>query len=92
MRRGVRGLRDQLRQMGHDGLRLVFELARREADRQHAGGPAPHVAAAVALERGAVSVEPPAVDLDLPSLIVLPIDYSLDVAISEELGPETVIT
>ena len=29
---------------------------------------------------------------DLPSLIVLPIDYSLDVAISEELGAETVAT
>ena len=28
----------------------------------------------------------------LPSLIVLPIDYSLDVAISEELGAETVAT
>src|SRR5215208_4434239 len=27
-----------------------------------------------------------ALDLDLPSLIVLPIDYSIDVAISEELG------
>jgi acetolactate synthase I/II/III large subunit len=27
---------------------------------------------------------------DLPSLIVLPIDYSIDVAISEELGTETV--
>jgi acetolactate synthase I/II/III large subunit len=31
-----------------------------------------------------------ALDLDLPSLIVLPIDYSLDVAISQELGTETV--
>jgi acetolactate synthase-1/2/3 large subunit len=31
-----------------------------------------------------------ALGLDLPSLIVLPIDYSLDVAISEELGTETV--
>jgi acetolactate synthase I/II/III large subunit len=31
-----------------------------------------------------------ALDLDVPSLIVLPIDYSLDVAISEELGTETV--
>jgi len=30
--------------------------------------------------------------LDVPSLIVLPIDYSLDVAISEELGAETVAT
>jgi acetolactate synthase I/II/III large subunit len=30
--------------------------------------------------------------LDVPSLIVLPIDYSLDVAISEELGTETVAT
>ena len=29
---------------------------------------------------------------DLPSLIVLPIDYSIDVAISEELGRETVAT
>jgi acetolactate synthase I/II/III large subunit len=33
-----------------------------------------------------------ALALDLPSLIVLPIDYSLDVAISEELGTETVAT
>jgi acetolactate synthase I/II/III large subunit len=33
-----------------------------------------------------------ALSLDLPSLIVLPIDYSLDVAISEELGTETVAT
>jgi acetolactate synthase I/II/III large subunit len=33
-----------------------------------------------------------AVGLDLPSLIVLPIDYSMDVAISEELGTETVAT
>jgi acetolactate synthase I/II/III large subunit len=31
-----------------------------------------------------------ALDLDVPSLIVLPIDYSMDVAISEELGTETV--
>lgn len=31
-----------------------------------------------------------ALGLDVPSLIVLPIDYSLDVAISEELGTETV--
>jgi acetolactate synthase-1/2/3 large subunit len=31
-----------------------------------------------------------ALDLDVPSLIVVPIDYSLDVAISEELGTETV--
>jgi acetolactate synthase-1/2/3 large subunit len=30
--------------------------------------------------------------LDVPSLIVLPIDYSIDVAISEELGRETVAT
>jgi acetolactate synthase I/II/III large subunit len=29
---------------------------------------------------------------ELPSLIVLPIDYSIDVAISEELGTETVIS
>ena len=33
-----------------------------------------------------------ALGLDVPSLIVLPIDYSLDVAISEELGTETVTT
>jgi len=33
-----------------------------------------------------------ALTLDVPSLIVLPIDYSLDVAISEELGTETVAT
>jgi acetolactate synthase I/II/III large subunit len=33
-----------------------------------------------------------ALGLDVPSLIVLPIDYSLDVAISEELGQETVAT
>jgi len=33
-----------------------------------------------------------ALGLDLPSLIVLPIDYSIDVAISEELGVETVAT
>ncbi|HEU4658881.1 MAG TPA: acetolactate synthase large subunit [Capillimicrobium sp.] len=32
-----------------------------------------------------------ALTLDVPSLIVLPIDYSIDVAISEELGTETVI-
>jgi acetolactate synthase-1/2/3 large subunit len=31
-----------------------------------------------------------ALDLDLPSLIVLPIDYSLDVTFTEELGAETV--
>jgi acetolactate synthase I/II/III large subunit len=31
-----------------------------------------------------------ALGLDLPSLIVVPIDYSIDVAISEELGTETV--
>jgi acetolactate synthase-1/2/3 large subunit len=31
-----------------------------------------------------------ALALDLPSLIVVPIDYSIDVAISEELGTETV--
>jgi len=31
-----------------------------------------------------------ALALDVPSLIVLPIDYSLDVAISQELGTETV--
>jgi acetolactate synthase I/II/III large subunit len=33
-----------------------------------------------------------ALTLDVPSLIVVPIDYSLDVAISEELGTETVAT
>jgi acetolactate synthase-1/2/3 large subunit len=33
-----------------------------------------------------------ALGLDAPSLIVVPIDYSLDVAISEELGTETVAT
>jgi acetolactate synthase-1/2/3 large subunit len=33
-----------------------------------------------------------ALTLDLPSLLVLPIDYSIDVAISEELGTETVAT
>jgi len=32
-----------------------------------------------------------ALTLDLPSLIVLPIDYSIDVTISEELGTETVV-
>jgi acetolactate synthase I/II/III large subunit len=30
--------------------------------------------------------------LDVPSVVVLPIDYSIDVAISEELGTETVST
>jgi acetolactate synthase I/II/III large subunit len=33
-----------------------------------------------------------ALSLDEPSLIVLPIDYSLDIAMSEELGTETVAT
>jgi acetolactate synthase-1/2/3 large subunit len=33
-----------------------------------------------------------ALGLGVPSLIVLPIDYSIDVAISEELGTETVAT
>ena len=33
-----------------------------------------------------------ALTLDLPSVIVLPIDYSIDVAFSEELGTETVVT
>ena len=33
-----------------------------------------------------------ALELDVPSLIVLPIDYSIDVAIHEELGTETVAT
>jgi acetolactate synthase-1/2/3 large subunit len=33
-----------------------------------------------------------ALTLDVPSLLVLPIDYSVDVAISEELGTETVAT
>jgi hypothetical protein len=35
---------------------------------------------------------PDALALDLPSLIVVPIDYSIDVAISKELGAETVAT
>jgi acetolactate synthase-1/2/3 large subunit len=33
-----------------------------------------------------------ALTLDLPSLIVVPIDYSIDVAMSEQLGAETVAT
>jgi acetolactate synthase-1/2/3 large subunit len=33
-----------------------------------------------------------ALSLDVPSLIVVPIDYSIDVAISQELGEETVVT
>ena len=33
-----------------------------------------------------------ALTLDTPSVIVVPIDYSIDVAISEELGNETVVT
>jgi acetolactate synthase-1/2/3 large subunit len=33
-----------------------------------------------------------ALGLELPSVLVLPIDYSIDVAISEELGTETVVT
>jgi acetolactate synthase-1/2/3 large subunit len=33
-----------------------------------------------------------ALALDVPSLIVLPVDYSIDVAIDEELGAETVAT
>ncbi len=33
-----------------------------------------------------------ALALDKPSLIVVPIDYSLDVALSSELGAETVAT
>ncbi|HET8757686.1 MAG TPA: acetolactate synthase large subunit [Solirubrobacteraceae bacterium] len=32
-----------------------------------------------------------ALGLDVPSLIVVPIDYSIDVSISEELGTETVV-
>jgi acetolactate synthase-1/2/3 large subunit len=32
-----------------------------------------------------------ALTLDVPSLIVVPIDYSIDVSISEELGTETVV-
>src|SRR3954464_7393499 len=32
-----------------------------------------------------------ALTLDVPSVIVVPIDYSIDVAISEELGTETVV-
>ena len=31
-----------------------------------------------------------ALSLDVPSLIVVPIDYSIDVTISEQLGTETV--
>jgi acetolactate synthase-1/2/3 large subunit len=33
-----------------------------------------------------------ALALDVPSVIVVPIDYSVDVAISQELGAETVAT
>jgi acetolactate synthase-1/2/3 large subunit len=33
-----------------------------------------------------------ALALDQPSVIVVPIDYSLDIALSEELGTETVAT
>jgi acetolactate synthase-1/2/3 large subunit len=33
-----------------------------------------------------------ALSLDVPSLIVVPIDYSIDVAMSETLGAETVAT
>jgi acetolactate synthase-1/2/3 large subunit len=33
-----------------------------------------------------------ALGLETPSVIVLPIDYSIDVAISEELGTETVVS
>ena len=33
-----------------------------------------------------------ALALDVPSMIVVPIDYSVDVAISQELGAETVAT
>jgi acetolactate synthase-1/2/3 large subunit len=33
-----------------------------------------------------------ALELDLPSLIVVPIDYSLDVSLSDQLGAETVAT
>jgi acetolactate synthase-1/2/3 large subunit len=33
-----------------------------------------------------------ALTLDVPSVIVVPIDYSIDVAMSEELGTETVVT
>jgi acetolactate synthase-1/2/3 large subunit len=33
-----------------------------------------------------------ALELDVPSLVVLPIDYSIDVSLSEELGTETVAT
>jgi acetolactate synthase-1/2/3 large subunit len=33
-----------------------------------------------------------ALELELPSVIVVPIDYSIDVAISQELGAETVAT
>ena len=33
-----------------------------------------------------------ALALDVPSLIVVPIDYSLDVSLADELGAETVAT
>jgi len=33
-----------------------------------------------------------ALEQELPSLVVLPIDYSIDVALTEELGAETVAT
>ena len=33
-----------------------------------------------------------ALDKEMPSVIVVPIDYSVDVAISETLGAETVAT
>jgi acetolactate synthase I/II/III large subunit len=33
-----------------------------------------------------------ALGVETPSLLVLPIDYSIDVAISEELGTETVVS
>jgi acetolactate synthase-1/2/3 large subunit len=33
-----------------------------------------------------------ALELDVPSLIVVPIDYSLDVSLSDQLGAETVAT
>ena len=49
-----------------------------------------HAGVALRVHRGLRRHLRHALTLDLPSLIVLPIDYSIDVAISEELGTETV--
>ena len=51
-----------------------------------------HAGLALRLGRRVRRAPAPGAALDVPSLIVLPIDYSLDVAISEELGTETVAT